>query len=173
MGDVHASKDRIASWDDIKESQKIILGTLKILNRIFKTGMNEGESMGRVWEAKELQSSSIPVNSYTPKDHKPVGPNGLPKTRPLCGAHRSMNGELSEWLADIMEAMIQAQGDTKEAISTEDVLSQVDKVARELLDLDMKQEDLFVGSLDAEALYPSLDVDACSKIVNNMPLFLL
>ena len=95
----------------IKDSQKLITGTLKALNRVFSTALDQGENgIGRVWEAKKIKSTSIPVNTFTPKDHKPCGPDGLPKTRPLCGAHRTMNGEISEWLADILEAAINAKG---------------------------------------------------------------
>ena len=66
------------------------MGTLRAMNRVFSTGMFEGDDMSRTWEAKELKAMSITVNSYTPKDHKPVGPGGLPKTRPLCGAQRTI-----------------------------------------------------------------------------------
>ena len=44
MGDVHAQKDRLAKWDEIRESQKIIIGTLKAMNRVFSTGMFEGRT---------------------------------------------------------------------------------------------------------------------------------
>ena len=38
------------------------MGTLKAMNRVFSTGMFEGEDMSRTWEAKELKAMSIPVN---------------------------------------------------------------------------------------------------------------
>ena len=168
MGDAHAMKDKVATWEKVKESQKIILGTLKSLNRIFNTAENEGDDMARAWDAKELQATSIPINSYTPKDHKPVEPDGLPKTRPLCGAHRTMNGELSEYLAKIVESAIMATGKSKESISTEDVLSSVDTAAEQIRSMNLNSEDLFVGSLDASALYPSLDIQKTSRIVGDL-----
>ena len=88
--------------------------------------------MERCWEAKELASSSVPTVQLLSKDHKPVGSNGVPKTRPTCLASRSPNGELSEWLSDIVEAAIHTRG-TGEAISTEDVLAMVDKVVERIL----------------------------------------
>ena len=42
MGDVPAQKDRLAKWDEIREHQKIIIGTLKAMNRAFPTGIFEG-----------------------------------------------------------------------------------------------------------------------------------
>ena len=158
----------MATWDKIRESQKIIMGTLKAMSRVFSTGMFEGDDMSRTWEAKELKETSIPINSHTPKDHKPDGPGGLPKTRPLYGAHRTMNGKLSEWIADVVEAAISAKGTSKESISTEDVLSIVDKVALQILNQNLNQEDLFVGSLDAEALYPSLNIDKTAKLIGEL-----
>ena len=52
MGDVHAQKGRFTKWDEIRESQKIIIGTLKAMNRGLSTGMFEGEDMSRTWEVK-------------------------------------------------------------------------------------------------------------------------
>ena len=79
-----------------------------------------------------------------------------------------MNGELSEWIADVVEATISAKGTSKESISTEDVLSIVDKVTLQILNQNLNQEDLFVGSLDAEALYPSLNIDKTAKLIGEL-----
>ena len=98
--------------------------------------------MERAWEAKELGATTIPVNSYNVMDHKPADSNSLPKTRPLCWAHRSLNGELSEWVSDLVEPTTPG-------------------IYRMCLDVD----DLFIGSLDASALYPSLLVNPTAKIV--------
>ena len=54
----------------------------------------------------------------TPKDQKP-NENGLPKTRPLCKAKRTINGEVSEFVANIMDSAARVF-DTKEVISTEE-----------------------------------------------------
>ena len=35
------------------------------------------------------------------KDHKLIGEGEDPKTRPVCGASCSMNGEMSEWVVSI------------------------------------------------------------------------
>ena len=65
----------------------------------------------------------------------------------------------------VVEAAISAKGTSKESISTEDVLSIVDKVALQILDQNLNQEDLFVGSLGAEALYHSLNIDKTTKLI--------
>ena len=71
---------------------------------------------------------------------------------------------------DVVEAAISAKGTLKESISTEDVLSIVDKVALQILDQNLNQEDLFVGSLGAEALYHSLNIDKKAKLLSRTVL---
>ena len=71
---------------------------------------------------------------------------------------------------DVVEASMSAKGTSKESISTEDVLSIVDKVALQILDQNLNQEDLFVGSLGAEALYHSLDIDKTAKLLSRTVL---
>ena len=132
QGQVHTDKDVKTTWEVFMKKQRLILGALKGLNRVFKTGMDWGKStMERTWLAKEIQSSAIPLITLLSKDHKPPGEDGIPKTRPTCLAHSSPNGELSEWIADWLEAAIDARG-TTEAISTEDMLSKVDRAAQEI-----------------------------------------
>ena len=71
---------------------------------------------------------------------------------------------------DVVEAAISAKGTSKESISTEDVLSIVDKVALQILDQNLNQEDLFVGSLGTEALYHSLNIDNTAKLLSRTVL---
>ena len=85
------------------------------------------------------------------KDHKKRGEDGLFPTRPVCGANRSPNGELSEWISDIIDAAIEVRG-TSESISTEDLLSLIDSMAGKIRDDNLERDDLFIGSLDVEAL---------------------
>ena len=66
------------------KTQRLMLGTLKGLNRVFKTGMDWGKStMERTWLAKEIQFSAIPLITLLSKDHKPLGEGGVFKTRPV------------------------------------------------------------------------------------------
>ena len=80
----------------------------------------------------------------------------------------TMNDELSEWIADVVKAAISAKGISKESISTKDVLSIVDKAALQILNQNLNQEKLFVGSLYAEALYPSLNKDKTAKLIGEL-----
>ena len=91
--------------------------------------------------------------------------SGLPKCRPVCGASCSINQELSEWVAQILEATL-GSGEQSEVISTEDLLSEIDRLNEnwKAQGRVIGQDEIFVGSLDAAALYPSLDVAKCSRM---------
>ena len=65
------------------------------------------------------------------KDHKEVDTEGNPKTRPACGTSSAINGELSEFLADIFDAVCQADP-TDEVISSEELASYIDDLNQEL-----------------------------------------
>ena len=54
--------------------------------------------------------------------------------------------------------------DPRRPISTEDLLSMVDRVARKMLDTQLEKDEIFVGSLDAVSLYPSLVIKDVSKL---------
>ena len=51
-----------------------------------------------------------------------------------------------------------------ETISSEELLSYVNDLIEELEQKGVPEEDLWVGSLDAEALYPSSDIKDCARI---------
>ena len=79
-----------------------------------------------------------------------------------CSDNR-MNGEMSEYLSDLLEAAINALG-SSESIGTEDLLSIVDKGVNRMLKLGYPTGEVFIGSLDVKALYPSLHTEKTAKI---------
>ena len=162
MGMVHVEKDPVVTWEDVQQSQREIRGHLRCLNHVFQTGKDR--NMDRVWAAKESKSTTIPVLSLLLKDHKGPDKNGNPSSRPVCGASSSMNGELSEWLADILDAVAAAEP-TDEVISGEELLAYVDEVNQRLQEEGLPEQGLCVGSLDVKALYPSLDINRCAQII--------
>ena len=60
--------------------------------------------MDRCFEFKEPKLTAIPKVKLLMKDHKEPGDDGVLKTRPMFMACRSPNGELSEYLAYIIDA---------------------------------------------------------------------
>ena len=128
QGNEHVRGDRKIGWPEVQKIMNEVKGHLRALNKIFNTGSSHSKkSMERAWKAKEAMATILPNLCIFPKDHKPLKPDGQPKTRPVCGASETINQELSEW------------------IST-----------------------LIVGSLDAEALYPSLVASEVAKLCGRL-----
>ena len=78
LGEVHTKGDPVVSWGDVTDSQRVIKCHLRALNHIFKIGLETNQD--RVWRAKELRSTVIPMLSLMVKDHKPCDDKGNPKT---------------------------------------------------------------------------------------------
>ena len=113
-----------------------------------------------------MESTTIQYITILAKDHTPVNEKGIPATRPVCCCSRSINGELSEWVSSLVDAGTNcSEQKEKEVLSCEDLLAQVDALVDRLEREKKDTSRLFIGSLDAKALYPSLDINRSSKIV--------
>ena len=165
LGKEHVEGDATIDWERVREIQGIMKGHLRALNLIFNPG-SETTCPDRVREAKELRATIIPIVSLLIKDHKEPDEQGRPKSRPVCGASSSINGELSEWISDILESISQSM-ETDEVVSSEELLSFVDDLNKTLEAEGVPELGLCVGSLDVKALYPSLVVKACAKLVHD------
>ena len=129
MGEAHIKPDVKVGWQEVVESQEIIKKHLKTLNNVFRTGEFHGKkAMTRAREARSVVNLVIPNLYLMAKDHKPVGPDGLPKCRPVCAASRSINQEMSEWISQILDAASEGDTESAESCSTEDMLSQLDEL---------------------------------------------
>ena len=96
------------------------------------------------------------------KDHKTVEVGEEergPKTRPVCGAKDCHTKRTSYLLCKVLKELIPTE--ETHCDSTEDLLAELEMANKE----DVK-ESWVVGSLDVEALYPSLDIPRCSKVVS-------
>ena len=107
----------------------------------------------RVRNAYQATHSEMPPLYGLRKDHKlhadvEVGP----PTRPVCGAVVSSNYRVSHFLSSILRPLIKQAPTVCE--STEDMLSRI-KECNEQCELGSS----VVGSMDAIALYPSIDIE--------------
>ena len=97
-----------------------------------------------------------------PKDQKPLGPDGLPKARPVCGSRSGIDYQVQIILSDILEPVAQSMKDKISAISSEDLLSKVEALNRDLQlihdqgDPQGILKNLGLIGADAEALFPSM-----------------
>ena len=96
------------------------------------------------------------------KDHKPCGPDGLPKTRPVCGSRAGLDYQVQNLLSDVLEPVALQMKDKINAISTEDFISKCESLNRVLKVIHAKGEpenilhNLGLIGADAEALFPSM-----------------
>ena len=104
-----------------------------------------------------------PVMRCTAKTHKPLGPNGVPKSRPIVGASKGLTTALGELVSDLLEPLAKGAEDQKEAQSTEELMRAIEDAIIKMKDKKINQ--CVVGSMDVEALYPSLDQKASARIV--------
>ena len=105
----------------------------------------------------------IPVLSLMLKDHKELKEGMLP-TRPVCGTSSSINGELSEYLSNIVDSINDCP-ETKKVISCEEVCGKLDDLNMKVIEDEVDMSEVMIASLDATALYPSLNVRDCVRIV--------
>ena len=78
----------------------------------------------------------------------------MPPTRPVCNASLGPISRTSELLSLILTPITNARNDNVDSDSTEDMLFAIEE-ANKALDQD---NELSVVSMDAEALFPSLDL---------------
>ena len=104
----------------------------------------------------------IPPFYGTRKDHKVVPEREKdvgPKVRPVCGAEDCTTKRASYILCQIGSELI--GGNPTHCDSTTDLLEEIEKVNQ----TGKVSKNVIIGSLDVEALYPSLDIEKCSEVI--------
>ena len=98
------------------------------------------------------------------KDHKPI-PEGQessgPKTRPVCGCEDCGTKRVSYILCQILKPLVRESA--THCDSTQGLLQDINELNDDE-DLHLSDKHV-VGSLDIEALYPSLDIEKCASVV--------
>ena len=125
-------------------------------------GLNEDRNGKRIRNANTTLGCVMAPFYAVRKDHKTVeiGKEAEgPKTRGVCGAEDCLTMRLSHLLSLILKELI-PQNETH-CDSTEDLLAEIEKVNT----TGNVKPRWKVGSLDIEALYPSLDIEKCAKII--------
>ena len=117
----------------------------------------------RVKQAMISTSSSAPFLYGVPKDHKVSDdPNEEPPLRPVCGANCGPGMRLSNLLSEVINPMVEEFCDAHWCDSTEDLEARLIEI-NELPERD--REDLVVFSMDAKALFPSIQIERSSTAV--------
>ena len=185
----HTSKDQIINEDEVVRLETVLSATSSSLARVLKIG-NKWNQQDRVQSAAKSTLSSVPPLAILLKDHKP-GPNK--PVRPLCRSSESPNGPLSEITSDVMCLVANELNSRQktEVKSTEEMCAILDNI-NETIEPDyscfeqcgtVEQDKLsehnlnkhpdtlpqiVIGSMDVKALYPSLDIDHSSSVIDKL-----
>ena len=168
QGEPHVAGDKVCSWKEVMKSQEEVAYHTKFISDIFNMGRDHGETAeGRLRKGLHEKVSYVPPLVMTQKDHKAMGEDGIPATRPICEATQTITQRLSDTLTDILQSVYSCDQETTEAISTEDFLSKIEKFNSQIRNGEVEAEKLTIGSLDVSALYPSINTKHASRIVRD------
>ena len=103
----HTVRDREASWQDVKESQRELNGHVSMVIKVFKIG-SYWDHGSRVRETTMGEDMSVCPMSLLFKDHKgwSASLGTVPPTRPVVGGHMGINMHLSELVSDILDPVV-------------------------------------------------------------------
>ena len=124
-------------------------------------GLKKDKSGQRIRNAFHSENNTLAPFYCLRKDHKPIEPDKEvegPKTRPLCGATDCLTRRTSYLLSKLLVDLI-PPSDTQ-CNSTQELIDEISKLNEGEVD-----KDWIVCSLDVEALYPSLDIEECAKVI--------
>ena len=152
LGESHIMNDEVVTADAVKRFEKEINGHTEQWIRMLNAGKKTG-NYDRIRTSMKSNNNPPAPLSILRKDHKPcedayTGPPG----RPVCGGDVSYNKRLSH-LMSIMLTDVYA-GEKTVCASTEELLAEVNMLNERGI-----TNRHIVGSMDVEALYPSLDID--------------
>ena len=152
LGETHVTQDEVVNGETKARFEKEINAHAEMWTRILNAGKNTNNHDRIRGSMKSRNNPPAPL-SITRKDHKRyddeiIGPPG----RPVCGGDVSYNKRLSHLISTLLTDVY--IGEKTICSSTEELIAEVERVNDEGLDeLDV------IGSMDVEALYPSLDID--------------
>ena len=171
QGAQHIGKrDQKLNWKQVNQLRETISKHSKALANIFKVGENHGKNEEtRIRTTMNEKVTTIPKVSAQPKDHKQIPASGVPKTRGVTGASRSLNQRISDMTNDNLTYMLKSD-QSKEIGSTEKLLNVVEQVN---LDIDagkIDSTDMIIGSLDVNALYASINMKQAVQLTREAAL---
>ena len=97
MSVIHTAEDEQVEWRDLEDCQKEVRSHARALARMVRLGETAGKkNKGRCYDNLSSWACDPPVMRCTAKTHKPVGPGGVPKSRPIVGASKGLTTGLGE-----------------------------------------------------------------------------
>ena len=167
----HIEGDSVHTREEVNLVEKRYIGASAQILKAFGWG-EDWKHEARLKSAYSASYNSVPSMNQTLKDHKP--PPTI-ATRPICRAKsdQSPNGPLADLVGDLLDPFIKEAdlGDRTEVISTEELCHDIKITNERILRAGLRgspfQQDgkIVIGSMDAEKLYPNLDIDQVAEEV--------
>ena len=102
------------------------LGSCQSLARMVNLGREGGNrSKERFFDNISSFACDPPILRCVANTHKPVGDNGVPKSRPIVGVSNGLTMEIKKLLSDILEPLARIHENSTEEHSTEELFSKV------------------------------------------------
>merc|ERR1711954_165586 len=98
-----------------------------------------------------------------------VPETGVPRSRGVTGASRTMNQRLADMTNDNMAYMLKSDANN-EVGSTEQLLYKMDHLNKLIVNGSINSQNLVIGSLDVSNLYGSINVKRATQLVREKAL---
>merc|ERR1711867_414439 len=118
MSIVHTQQDLEVDWRYLDQTQRDLRAHSRALARVFRLGEGLGNrNRARCYDNVSSWASDPPIMRCLAKTHKPVGTDGVPKSRPVVGAAKGLTTSLGDLISDILEPLASVdQGRTEAQI---------------------------------------------------------
>ena len=161
-GQPHVQGDVVKTRKEMEQNEDVLNCHALQVCRLL--GLCDGQNCARRLKSAILNQNTLPPSLYfTIKDHKEITPGEPLPARPVCGAIKSHNGQLSFMISKVLDAAsdILAKETGTECDSTQDMLATIE----EKINGNNEVENLVFFSTDVKSLYPSLQAVPCAAII--------
>ena len=135
--------------------------------KILQIGKTYGQTKRAIANATVNENGEIPMLTGTHKDHK--DPKEGFKMCPIVNAMNGPKCAPSGMVSDILEGVIENIGSTSVCKSTEELLYTFEEynntIDKDVAEKNFNRKRKVIGSIDAKALYPSIEEDRAADIV--------
>ena len=150
-------KDEKVEWNVVTPTIQLMNRTAKAIVWMFCIGQETSSNQReRIKKSVTTPDTSPPTVSFLWKTHKVH--DGVPPTRPVCDSSEGPMARASNLFCMLLEPMLKAREYQEEADSTEDMLYSINEANKVLKQDKGLADNTMIFSMDAEALYPSLDL---------------
>ena len=160
----HVTKDRVIEPEDVSCAQRIMSTTAKALVTILGVGKSQStKNSVRCHDNAGSAAEDAPTLTLLPKVHKDPHPDGHPQSWPVVAAASGLTSRAGDVLADFLGPIIHLDTPRQEDKSMEEAIAQLGEAQSAIISTGARS--VMVGSLNVNALYPSLDQGEAADMV--------